>query len=72
MTQLIKLVTPKNATLLDPFMGTGTTLVECKKLGINAIGIDLSKINCEIAKARLINMPKRLDKFVEKRSSKNE
>ncbi len=27
-------------TVLDPFCGTGTTLVECKKLGINAIGID--------------------------------
>jgi hypothetical protein len=28
------------ATVLDPFCGTGTTLVECKKLGINSIGIE--------------------------------
>ncbi len=27
-------------TILDPFVGTGTTLVECKKRGINSIGID--------------------------------
>ncbi|MCX6601718.1 MAG: DNA methyltransferase [bacterium] len=27
-------------TVLDPFCGTGTTLVECKKLGINSIGIE--------------------------------
>lgn len=27
-------------TVLDPFCGTGTTLVECKKLGINAIGVE--------------------------------
>lgn len=28
------------AIVLDPFCGTGTTIVECKKLGIEAIGID--------------------------------
>jgi hypothetical protein len=28
------------ATVLDPFCGTGTTLVECKKLGIDSIGIE--------------------------------
>lgn len=27
-------------TVLDPFCGTGTTLVECKKLGIKSIGIE--------------------------------
>ncbi len=27
-------------TVLDPFCGTGTTLVECKKLGINSVGIE--------------------------------
>ena len=26
--------------VLDPFCGTGTTLVECKKLGINSVGIE--------------------------------
>jgi DNA modification methylase len=29
-----------NATILDPFCGTGTTLVECKKLGIGSVGIE--------------------------------
>jgi SAM-dependent methyltransferase len=28
------------ATVLDPFCGTGTTLVECKKLGIASVGIE--------------------------------
>jgi DNA modification methylase len=27
-------------TVLDPFCGTGTTLVECKKLGITSVGIE--------------------------------
>lgn len=35
-----KLDVPKGAILLDPFCGTGTTLVECKKLGMESIGID--------------------------------
>ncbi len=29
-----------NATVLDPFCGTGTTPVECKKLGLRSIGIE--------------------------------
>jgi DNA methylase len=32
------------ATVLDPFCGTGTTLVECKKLGIESIGIERNPI----------------------------
>ena len=31
-------------TILDPFIGTGTTLVECQKLGINGIGLDANPL----------------------------
>src|SRR6266849_4875730 len=30
----------KDSTVLDPFCGTGTTLVECKKLGYSSVGIE--------------------------------
>jgi hypothetical protein len=30
----------KGCRILDPFCGTGTTLVECKKLGIESVGIE--------------------------------
>ena len=33
-----------SGTVLDPFCGTGTTLVECKKLGIGSVGIESNPI----------------------------
>ncbi|MEX2684020.1 MAG: DNA methyltransferase [Candidatus Sigynarchaeota archaeon] len=35
--------------VIDPFMGSGTTLVECGELGLHCIGIDISRFNCIIA-----------------------
>ncbi len=39
--------------ILDPFMGSGTTLVQCSELGLHAIGIDVSDFNCLISKVKV-------------------
>lgn len=42
-------------TVLDPYMGSGTTLVACKELKMGAIGIEISEKYCAIARTRLKN-----------------
>ena len=38
--------------ILDPFMGSGTTLVQANELGLASAGIDISAFNCLIAKVK--------------------
>ena len=55
---LIKLLAPpKDALLLDPFLGSGSLLLACKNLRIKAVGIELSEEYCKIAEERLSRHP---------------
>jgi len=43
----------KGDIVLDPFAGSGTTLVQANELKIHSIGIDISNFNCLISKTKL-------------------
>jgi len=53
MEYLVKLVTPRGGIVLDPFTGSGSTLIAAEKLGFNYIGIELNPEYIQIANARL-------------------
>lgn len=45
----------KGDIVLDPFVGSGTTLVQSNELGIHSIGIDISSFNCLISQVKLLH-----------------
>ncbi len=51
--QLLRRYTKPNHWVLDPFLGSGTTLIECKKLGRNGMGIELQKEVADIAEKNI-------------------
>lgn len=52
-TRCLKLFSFIDDTVLDPFMGSGSTLLACKQNGRRGIGIDIDPTYCSLAKARI-------------------
>jgi DNA modification methylase len=56
---------PNSQTILDPFMGSGTTGVACQKLGRSFIGIELDPEYFDIACRRIDEATRQPDLFIE-------
>ena len=52
-SRCIKAGSPEGGTVLDPFMGSGTTALVARNLGRNSIGIELNAEYCDLAAKRL-------------------
>lgn len=55
---IVGLLSHENDTVLDPFCGSGTTLVEAQRLNRNSIGIDICPIAKLVSESKLINVSK--------------
>ena len=53
-TALIGVLSKPGDTVLDPFAGSGTVLVEAQRLGRKAMGVDLNPIACQLIRAKTI------------------
>lgn len=53
LTWLLSVSVEDDSIVLDPFMGSGTTLVAASQFGVRAIGVEISERYCEIAAKRL-------------------
>jgi site-specific DNA-methyltransferase (adenine-specific) len=60
MRYLCRLITPPGGTVLDPYMGSGTTGMACKEEGFNFIGIEIEPEYVKIAEARIKAIPERM------------
>jgi len=60
MAYLIELGCPPNGVVLDPFLGSGTTMIASQRLGRSCIGIELNPEYCLISKARCFPTQKQL------------
>ena len=45
----------KGDVILDPFCGSGTTMVQANELGMHSIGLDISRFNCLIGESKLLD-----------------
>jgi len=53
--QLIRRYTKRNEVVLDPFLGSGTTLFECEKLNRKFVGFDINEEMIQYVQSKMIN-----------------
>src|SRR3990167_2847888 len=63
MRYLIRLVAPPNGLVIDPFLGSGTTLLACRLENVNGFGIEKEIEYEPLIKGRLSSIPPSLETF---------
>lgn len=71
MQYLIKLITPPGGVVLDPFLGSGSTLCAAASLGFNGIGIEREAEYLEIARKRVEHFSKEAVRLTEGQDGTN-
>lgn len=72
MQYLVRLVTPPNGKVLDPFNGSGTTGIACKLEGFEYVGIEMDAEYCKIAQARIENWDEKNEYPINNTENSNE
>jgi site-specific DNA-methyltransferase (adenine-specific) len=63
--QIIEKYSQSDDKILDPFLGSGTTMIAAQKTGRHCIGIEREAAYCDIARKRLSALPARLDAWLQ-------
>lgn len=64
MQEIISDFVAKGDTILDPFMGSGTTLVAAQKMGFSAVGIEMNPDYFDVACQRVYESTRQGDLFI--------
>jgi site-specific DNA-methyltransferase (adenine-specific) len=64
MQYLVRLITPPNGKVLDPFCGSGTTGIACKLEGFEFVGLEQDAEYCKIAQSRIDNYQEEIEEIV--------
>jgi site-specific DNA-methyltransferase (adenine-specific) len=72
MQYLVRLITPPNGKVLDPFCGSGTTGIACKLEGFEFVGLEQDAEYCKIAQSRIDNYEEEIEEIVYVTNDKGE
>lgn len=64
MQYLVRLITPPNGKVLDPFCGSGTTGIACKLEGFEFVGLEQDAEYSKIAQSRIDNYEEEIEQIV--------
>jgi len=64
MQYLVRLITPPNGKVLDPFCGSGTTGIACKLEGFEFVGLEQDAEYCKIAQSRIDNYEEEIEEIL--------